>query len=214
MVRIFLKLIAVTALLAGCVQESVIKPTELLCEAKTNPTGIATTQPGFNWKNIATVNKAKQTAYQILVASSPALLKEGKADLWDSGKVTDSNSVWVSYKGKQLKSRSVGYWKIKVWDQNSTPSKWSGTQSFSVGLLNADDWKGDYIGMSADEAADKLPFLRKTVVVSEKYDELYMHVSSLGYHELYVNGKKVGDALLAPAESPILKRVKMPLCYG
>lgn len=33
-----------------------------------------------------------------------------------------------------------------------------------------------------------------------------MHVNSLGYHEVYLNGKKVGDAVLAPAVSQFDKR--------
>jgi alpha-L-rhamnosidase len=60
--------------------------------------------------------------------------------------------------------------------------------------------------MSVDKALNKIPFLRKSFILSEKYDELYMHVNSLGYHELYINNQKVGDALLAPAESQFDKR--------
>lgn len=204
--RSFFNFIAIVALLTSCMHPSLITPNELLCESKTNPSGIATTQPRFNWKNEASVNNSQQTAYQILVASSPSLLEKGEADLWDSKKVLSSKSVWIAYEGKALQSRSVAYWKIKVWDQNDASSAWSDTQSFSVGLLNLDDWKGDYIGMSSDEAADKLPFLRKSFVLNEKYDELYLHVNSLGYHEVYVNNQKVGDAVLAPAESQFNKR--------
>jgi alpha-L-rhamnosidase len=187
-------------------QKPVIEPTALLCEGKTNPTGIATTQPGFSWKNEALGNKASQSAYQILVASSPSFLKEGQEDLWNSGKVSASNSVWIPYEGVPLQSRSVACWKIRVWDQNNMPSQWSDLQFFSVGLLNSNDWKGDYIGMSSEEAVGKSPFLRKPFVLSEKYDALFLHVNSLGYHELYVNNQQVGDAVLTPAESQFNKR--------
>jgi len=187
-------------------QESLITPKEVLCEANTNPTGIATTIPYFNWKNVSTVNKSHQSAYQVLVASSAEQLQSGNADLWNSGKVQSSQSVLIKYAGKALESRSVAYWKIKVWDQNDASSDWSENQTFSVGLLHAQDWEGDYIGMSADEKADKLPFLRKTLILNEKYNELYFHVNSLGYHEIYVNNQKVGDAVLAPAESQFDKR--------
>jgi alpha-L-rhamnosidase len=206
MTRLFTSLLSFMALLTSCLQKSHIEPYELLCEFKSNPTGIATIQPYFNWKNKTNVNKSIQTAYHILVASSPSLLQEGKTDLWNSGKMSSLKSVLVPYEGQALQSRSVAYWKIKVWDQDDTPSKWSDMQSFSVGLLKSKDWKGDYIGMSSDKAAEELPFLRKTVVLNEKYDELYFHVNSLGYHELYVNNQKVGDAVLAPAESQFNKR--------
>lgn len=204
--RLVINLIAITAFLTSCMQKSHIAPKELLCEAKSNPTGIATAQPFFNWRNEANINNSHQTAYQILVATSELLLDKGSADLWNSGKVQSSKSVLIPYSGQTLDSRTVAYWKIKVWDQNDASSDWSECQNFSVGLLNAKDWVGDYIGMSANEKADKLPFLRKTLTLNEKYDELYFHVNSLGYHEIYVNNQKVGDAVLAPAESQFDKR--------
>ncbi len=203
---IVFNLIAITAILTNCAQKSLITPTALLCESRINPTGIATTLPQFSWKNRASVNNSIQSAYQILVASAPGRLKEGTADLWNTGKIAGSNSVWVSYEGQVLQSRSVAYWKIKVWDQNGVPSEWSEMQNFSVGLLNANDWKGKYIGMDSAKAALASPLLRKTVVLDEQYDALYLHVNSLGYHELYINGQKVGDAVLAPAESQYDKR--------
>jgi alpha-L-rhamnosidase len=206
MIRILFYSIAFTAILTGCSQNSLIHPKDLRCEAKTNPTGISTTQPRFNWKNESAINNSSQTARQILVASSPLLLNEAKADLWNSDKVLSSKSVWVPYEGQKLQSGSVAYWKIKVWDQNGVPSQWSDTQHFSVGLLNSGDWNSDYIGMSPEKAVDHSPLLRKSFVIDEKYDELFMHVNSLGYHELYVNGQKVGDAVLAPAESQYNKR--------
>jgi alpha-L-rhamnosidase len=206
MKNILLSAIVMVALMSACLQKSVISPIHLLCEAKINPLGIATTQPRLNWKNESMENKAKQIAYQILASSSPHLLNEAKADLWNSGKVNVSKSVWIPYEGKFLQSRSVVYWKIRVWDQNDASSQWSETAQFSVGLLSSSDWEGDYIGMSSDMAINNSPFLRKSFILNEKHDELYLHVNSLGYHELYVNNQKVGDALLAPAESQFNKR--------
>ena len=202
----YFSLIIIITFLSACTPKPRITPYDLQCEAKTNPTGIATTKPEFSWKNDASLNNSKQTAWQMLVATSPTLLKKGKADIWDSGKVLSSKSVWIPYEGQTLQSRSVAYWKIKVWDQNNSDSNWSETQSFSVGLINSDDWKGEYIGMDSLNAEFNSPFLRKTFELNEKYDELYLHVNSLGYHEIYVNNQKVGDAVLAPAESQFNKR--------
>ena len=206
MIKNFLILFAFVTIFNSCKQEARILPVELLCEAKVNPSGISTPFPRFSWQNSSSINKTGQTAWQIFMASSIDLLKEGKADLWDSEKVRSSNSVWIDYKGKELQSRSVGYWKVKVWDQNDNASHWSEIQSFSVGLLNKEDWQGDYIGMEGEQAALESPFLRQSFDLNGNYDDLFMHVNSLGYHELYINNKKVGDAVLAPAESQFNKR--------
>lgn len=206
MTRVNVLLLAVGLMVTACVQKPAIKPYDLLCEAKTDPTGITTTSPRFNWKNEANVNGAGQSAYQILVASSPSLLKEGKTDLWNSGKVLLPNSVWITYQGERLHSQSVACWKIRVWDQNDVPSGWSDVAHFFVGLLNADDWTGQYIGSHAEHGPDIAPLLRRSFILEDTYENYYMHVNSLGYHELYVNNQKVGDAVLAPAESQFDKR--------
>lgn len=197
---------ATLVLISGCQAEATLKPVRLLCESKSDPVGISTTSPRFQWQSIASEDQQGQTAYQILVASSPFLLTENKADLWNSGKVAGDVSSWVSYLGAPLHSRSVAYWKIRVWDRQDASSRWSEAAHFSVGLLEKDDWKGGYIGMQSDDETRSSPLLRKTFTLEEGFDEIYMHVNSLGYHELFVNNRKVGDAVLAPAESQFDKR--------
>src|ERR1035437_7531524 len=64
----------------------------LQCEYLTDPLGIDVQTPRFTWK-ITDTNHArgqKQTGYQVLVASSPARLDEGRADIWASGQVHSS----------------------------------------------------------------------------------------------------------------------------
>jgi alpha-L-rhamnosidase len=50
-----------------------------------------------------------QTAYKILVTSSPAMQNPGFADLWDSGKTYSDQSILVEYKGENLNSRQRVY---------------------------------------------------------------------------------------------------------
>ena len=60
---------------------------KLLCEGLENPMGMATVEPRFSWQMRSDMQADRQTAYQILVASTEQDLKEGEADLWDSGKI-------------------------------------------------------------------------------------------------------------------------------
>lgn len=62
-----------------------------------------------------------------------------------------------------------------------------------MGLLNKTDWKALYIGFPTDSGYRECPQLKKTFEVKQKNEKLLLHVNSLGYHEVYVNGKKVGD---------------------
>ena len=87
-----------------------------------NPLGIDSPQPRFSWKITSDKRGAAQTAYQILVASSPDLLVEGKADMWDSKKVDSDQSIEIPYGGKNLKSRDKCFWTVKYWDESGVGS--------------------------------------------------------------------------------------------
>ena len=88
---------------------------------------------------------AKQTAYQVLVASSPEHLAADQGDLWDSGKVVSDQSIHVAYAGKPLESRMQCYWKVRAWDKDGQPSAWSQPAQWSMGLLKPDDWQAKWI---------------------------------------------------------------------
>ena len=65
---------------------------DLRCENRTEPMGIDVTEPRLSWILDSNDRNEKQVAYQILVASSESKLSPGKADLWDSGKVSSDQS--------------------------------------------------------------------------------------------------------------------------
>ena len=131
----------------SCSKPSAIKITDLKCEYRTNPLGIDNTTPRFSWK-LTEENKTrgqKQTAYKMLVASSLDNLDNNIGDVWDSGKVESNQSVNNTYAGGNLESSKQYFWKVKVWDVSGQESGWSDTAHFSMGLLNKDDWKGEWI---------------------------------------------------------------------
>src|ERR1700722_8559849 len=83
----------------GCVAAmgQVGKPEKLECESLVTPLGMDAEKPMLSWQLRDTRNGAKQTAYDVQVASSAANLAAGKADVWDSGKVESSDSIGVAY---------------------------------------------------------------------------------------------------------------------
>src|ERR1035437_1644902 len=81
-----------------------LSPDRLRCEYLDNPLGIDTPQPRLSWVLESRQRAEKQTAYQILAASSEALLKADSGDLWDTGKVGSYQTLHVAYAGKGLGS--------------------------------------------------------------------------------------------------------------
>jgi len=215
------------AALSGFVVATVsaaLLPVELRCEYLANPMGIDVTNPRLSWCEQSSERGAKQTACRILVASSPALLKQNVGDLWDSGKVTGDQAASVTYAGKALTSRQPSFWKVCIWDTDDQPH-WSDTASWTMGLLAPDDWKGQWIGL--DEPPREMPattnkamqtaneiasrrlaarWLRKQFTVSKQVKKATAYFSGLGLSELYVNGQKVGNDVLSPGLTDYSKR--------
>lgn len=133
-----------------------VTATDLRCEWLNNPLGIDVTQPRLGWALKADARAQTQYAYQILVATTEAKLKVGKADLWDSGKVVSSQSVLVPYAGKALKSHTACFWKVRVWSDEKTVSGWSKPAQWTMGLLNADEWHARWIGLDGDDKTNVL----------------------------------------------------------
>ena len=79
----------------------------LRCEGGVNPLGVGELRPRLSW-NLSGGKDSEsmyQSAYRVLVATSPALLAKGNGDLWDSGKVSSGEHVGIEYLGKPLSSR-------------------------------------------------------------------------------------------------------------
>ncbi|MCX6345986.1 MAG: family 78 glycoside hydrolase catalytic domain [Armatimonadetes bacterium] len=118
----------------------------LRCEYRNSPMGIDSTSPRLSWTVDSQERSQRQSAYQILVASSEESLKANKGDLWDTGKTASNRTNQIEYSGKPLTSRMQCFWKVRVWDKSGKPSEYSKPELWSMGLLKPDDWKAEWIG--------------------------------------------------------------------
>lgn len=187
-------------------REKSIRIYDLRTEMLDNPEGIDAINPRLSWKITGKNRDLHQTAYRILVASSAEKLASDNADLWDSGKQNSSQTNGIQYQGKDLQSSQDVYWKVKVWTNNNEDS-WSAASHWSMGLLHFKDWKGRWIGMDSltlsdrDEKFSKLSarYFRKTYQLPKQIKRAKAYIIGLGLYELYINGEKIGDQVLAPA---------------
>src|SRR2546430_9538899 len=144
-------------LLSGC---SMLTPTALRCEYKNDPMGIDKTQPRFDWRlttEMPQMRGQKQGAYQIMVATSEENLLPDFGDLWNSGVVRSDQTSQIVYEGRPLISEQHAYWKVRVWNADNMPSKWSVPAQFSMGLLKPEDWKAKWIGYDAPASDETAP---------------------------------------------------------
>jgi len=185
---------------------SSIHAEQLRCEDLTNPMGIGTASPRVSWITESPQRGARQTAYRILVASQPELLRKNQGDLWDSGKRHSDQSHYIPYGGRPLPSRARCFWKVQLWDEADRPSNWSAPAHWSVGLLNQDDWAAQWIGLPEGMGNMTSPWLRKVFQLSERPANAQIYANFMGYGEVYINGKRVGEDLLGPPVCDYSKR--------
>jgi alpha-L-rhamnosidase len=180
--------------------------TDLHCEYLDNPLGIDTTRPRLSWIIESDQRAQKQTAYQVLVAGSEEKLLTNEGNLWDSGKVASDETVQIYYNGKPLTSRQQCFWKVRVWDQDGKMAE-SDVARWEMGLLKSEDWKAKWIVRTTDIAAKPAPLLRHEFKLDGRVKQARAYITGLGYYELYLNGKRVGDHILDPGYTRYDRRV-------
>lgn len=202
------KCLVVIFLGIACKSNPTVETVDLRCEYRVSPLGIDNVNPRLSWRMIDAdkTRGQKQTAYQVLVASSLKNLEEDNGDLWDSGKQLSDQSVNVVYQGAALHSGQACYWKVRVWDVNAKVLDWSNNTRFTIGLLNPEDWKGEWI-LKKDQLKTDHNWYRKNFELNNTPESALVYVASFGYHELYVNGQKVGNEVMNPVSSFMKTRI-------
>jgi alpha-L-rhamnosidase len=119
----------------------------LRCEYCVDPLGIDVTQPRLSWEMRDARRGARQTGYQILVASTPEKLAADEADLWDSGRVANDQTTQIVYAGKPLESRMRCCWKVRLWDADGLQTAYSKPALWTMGLLDPKDVRAKWIGL-------------------------------------------------------------------
>ncbi len=154
------------------------------------PLGIDIQKPRLMWNCEGGV---KQTAYQV------------RCEQWDSGKVA-SSSMQTLYP-HALSSRENVTWQVRLWNENDEPSDWS-KATFEMGLLNAADWKASWItGNYKVDKKQRYPVdcFRKVFTAPANAARLY--ITACGLYAVTINGKRVGNFVLAPGHTDYRKRI-------
>lgn len=189
-----------------------MKAIRLRTEHMRAPLGIDVQTPVLSWY---CEDGVYQTAFQIVAS-------RGEDILWDSG-VRKSAQMNCRYE-LPLHSRERITWKVRLWDEQNKPGPWSEEAVFELGITDGAEWNAKWINcepehraVACDDAINqkakaaweqgkkKEPFdphlpasyLRKRfAAVPGKKNRLY--ITSKGIYQAYLNGKPVGDQVLAP----------------
>jgi len=194
-----------------------VGPVELKVDALKTPLGIDDATPRFSWQLNDPARGAKQTAYQVQVASRPEMLAKvpAEADLWDSGRVASQQSLNVLYAGSALQPSTRYYWRVTVWDAAGKPYPSSPASWWETGLLSQNNWRAAWIGYETAEedavrhapaawianpdakalAVEKLPeqhfAFRKIVTLDKPVRRAALYATGQDTVSAWVNGSQV-----------------------
>ncbi len=196
----FVLLLLITFLLSLSVNAdspSSIRISDLHCAYMDTPQGIDHQSPNFGWVLDSVERGQHQTAYQILVYDNNDNL------VWDSGKVTSSESSHIKYAGTPLMSSAIYHWQVSVWDKNDQASEYTDKARFVTGVIEPEGWKAVWIGRgpveepSTEDGPDfedlQSTLLRNEFVVEKPISSAVAHICGLGLYHLYINGEKTGN---------------------
>lgn len=149
--RRILTVLAIVALTAGlgvavaasaAAADGALQVTKMTADGDVNPLGVDVARPRLAWLLSAATTGAKQSAYQVRVATSESALTSGSALSWDSGIVHSAQSTGIDYGGPTLQSATRYFWQVRVWDGSGNASDWSTSAWWETGLLTPGDWSG------------------------------------------------------------------------
>lgn len=171
--------------------------TQLRVEHMSNPAVVDVPQPRLSWVNVAREGRRgeRQTAFQVRVATDPQALRHTDALVWDSGRLSGDESNLVAYQGPALQSGQDYYWQVRTWDSRGRASRWSDVGHWGMGL-QPQQWTSPWIESDQDDGG--APLFRKTFTIEKPVRQAKAFICGLGFHELYVNGQRIGEDYLVP----------------
>ncbi len=173
-----------------------LQPVDLRCDYAVNPFGVDSAVPRLFWKLESADQGKRQSAFEVLVASTEGGLSHNQGDLWESGKIASDETIQVPYGGRPFSSSQQVFWKVRVWDEHGVVTDWSKPARWTEGVLQDSDWRAKWIGSARTNIVSLM--LRHEWSVKPGLKRAVIHICGLGQYELTLNGSKVGADFLSP----------------
>ena len=176
-----------------------MKAINLKTEYLIDPIGIDIRHPRLFWN---CEGGTKQTAYRIVAKTDEQIV-------WDSGKVS-SESMHADYPN-DLASRQRVEWNVTLWDEIDREGEPSETAFFETGLLSASDFTAKWIsGNYLVNKKKRSPVdCFKKEFSAHNVAKARLYITACGLYEALVNGKRVGNFVLAPGHTDYTKRIQL-----
>ena len=193
-----------------------IAPQHLRIEWRAAPAGIDTRRPRFTWTLAADphIRGTRQSACQVILASSEEAAKAGHGDIWDSGVIETTALCAAPGRDLDLRPHTPYWYSVRAWDADGRTSGFTRPARFLTGLMSAADWRGTWISDGPDWPASptpppainhspavaprRMPLFRRELRLDKPLARAVVSICGLGQYELRINGKRAGAGVLNP----------------
>lgn len=185
--KIIASFLAIFCLQLGYAQK--IKLENLQVNYMQNPIGLDEV-PLFSWQISATKHHVLQESYCIKVY-------QGTKVIWNSGRINSRETNHIKYAGTPLEASTLYHWEVTV--KTNKSKKITAKATFETGLLNSGWSDAQWIQyhnkdsvFTQDKQTDKVVMFRSFFEVNKTVTSAKIYTTSLGVHDLFINGKRVG----------------------
>jgi alpha-L-rhamnosidase len=181
----------------------VAAPTAVRFEHRTDEDpvlGIGTATPRLSWIVPAADASFVQEAYEVELTRAG-----GKPEVVQ---VTGQEQVLVPWPADPLTSREAVRVRIRV-RGTGMQSAWSDPATVEAGLLRTEDWTARFISPQELGGLDApAPLLRSVLAVPGGVVKARLYATAHGLYEATLNGRRVGDQVLAPGWTSYAHRLR------
>ena len=166
----------------------------LTAEHRPDALGVGVATPRLSWCTATDIPGWTQAAYELRITAA-----DGTG--LSTGIVGSGESVLVPWPASPLASRESRAVQVRVVGGDGSESPWSEPLVVEAGLLDAEDWQATFVGPAWDEDLETqqpCPYLRRSFTIPAAVTRARLYVTALGVYELELNGRPVGDHVLAP----------------
>ena len=179
-----------------------VEVVDLRVEHRRDALGIGTATPRISWRSKTHLPGWWQSRVEIECAGSERELEHAV--------VESDESNLVPWPFRPLRSREKVELRVRVEGIDGSASTWSRSLSVEAGLLEPTDWIAGFVSPPiVPEIGDSPAWhLRQTFEVRPRLLSARLYVTALGVYEVEVNGRPVGDEVLAPGWTTYDQRLR------
>ena len=176
------------------------------------PVGIGDVRPRLSWVVSTEQQNWRQAAYELEIEPEAG-------QVFSSGRVESAESVLVPWGAPELVSRDRRSVRVRVWGEGAaepsawSESAWSEDTVVEAGLLDPADWSAELIQPVLPEpgtGGEPAALLRREFVIDSAVVRARLYATAQGVYEAELNGRPVGDQVLAPGLDQLRPSAAVP----